>query len=715
MNKTTHKVSIILNFTCIAVCIVIISIIATCTAVFGQVMNHNEPCSKIDNYVCDNSLTCTDIRGDSCITNPAHVSDCGCCYENEIWNYNICKINENETNINYSNYNSTTKDTTKINPANNNQTKSNSSCISKYTNQDIVNAALTYKVGSYGDQCKIFVQNVIKKAGGSLGAGYKTAYLEAIQNNCNTGKEIFNTKDVGPGTIIQLSFEINESVTKNGTRTVHSAIVLKNNKDGSFEVIDSNFGYPNVNETISIHNWTPRSGQGFAPHYYSLGKETNIQTDDNSKDNSKISQYILYYNENDFQMQNSSCQKCGERLFNICDKKECEKLSTHDECVFNDEKIKPLINRKCASISDYELILNSSITKTDYLIITNTHAHSNYLYSDFLKLANYLEKEGFKPLIIDINSTKPEIIKSIITKIYRTNQIKYILIIGTSLDIPEYKYYECDMTKESALICAFESLKLYIPTDNYYADFDANIYDIEVAISRIPLDSSKSVLALYDKSKISLSNTGMFLGDPDIKYGPFLSKTFKFNNTGDRTDNYNMTFSFFSGHGNKDNGKIFIGKNITRESYIMFDNYNLLKENKYSGIMVANTCYSSKTLDSDGKLRKGYDSMIISFLENNGAVYIGSTGITSFSISDVNSEKDLVYSEKVFYDFYKKLKDKKSVSEALQYAKNNQLMNWNLFLFILDTKSERKHQEGLKTNALVFTVYGFPHIKLESE
>jgi hypothetical protein len=60
---------------------------------FG-LQGYNEPCSKIDNYVCEQNMICTNARGDACKNNPSFITECGCCYKNEIWSGEGCNKNE---------------------------------------------------------------------------------------------------------------------------------------------------------------------------------------------------------------------------------------------------------------------------------------------------------------------------------------------------------------------------------------------------------------------------------------------------------------------------------------------------------------------------------------------------------------------------------------------------------------------------------------------
>ncbi len=96
-------------------------------------------------------------------------------------------------------------------------------------NSDIVSVAVSHNSQYVGLECKPFVQHVVIGTGGSLGAGYTQAYL-------NIGTEIQSSQAMW-GDIIQLSKNTDPEEFYEG---MHTAIVLKNNKDGTFAVIDSN-------------------------------------------------------------------------------------------------------------------------------------------------------------------------------------------------------------------------------------------------------------------------------------------------------------------------------------------------------------------------------------------------------------------------------------------------------------------------------------------
>jgi len=150
------------------------------------------------------------------------------------------------------------------------------------TNGEIADKALEYDGITFGTwqegQCKTFVQNVVKWAGGPvIGAGYKACY-EAV------GREI-NSSEAVRGDIIQVS---SDTDPETDTSKVHTAIVLQNYGNGNYQVIDSNFV---ASLKVGIHNWSPliSASPGFSAHFYRLGSIVALYSD------SSLNQPILNY------------------------------------------------------------------------------------------------------------------------------------------------------------------------------------------------------------------------------------------------------------------------------------------------------------------------------------------------------------------------------------------------------------------------------------
>ncbi len=100
------------------------------------------------------------------------------------------------------------------------------------------------QVGNHGGQCKMFVRQVFARVGANIGPGYRAAYL-------NVGTEI-DPANARAGDILQISHPANGEAFYPG---MHTAIVIENLGNGTFKVVDSNFG---GDERVRIHNWTPR-------------------------------------------------------------------------------------------------------------------------------------------------------------------------------------------------------------------------------------------------------------------------------------------------------------------------------------------------------------------------------------------------------------------------------------------------------------------------
>ncbi len=128
------------------------------------------------------------------------------------------------------------------------------------TNNGIANQALSH-LGQNGGQCKPFLQNVVAEQGDILGAGYRQCYL-------NLGFEVVNHVNATRGDIIQIYRDSNPENFETG---MHTAIILDNNGNGTFDVVDSNWISAN---TVGQHLWNPyawASGYGLHVHIFRIG------------------------------------------------------------------------------------------------------------------------------------------------------------------------------------------------------------------------------------------------------------------------------------------------------------------------------------------------------------------------------------------------------------------------------------------------------------
>jgi len=137
-----------------------------------------------------------------------------------------------------------------------------------FTGEELINQALKYE-NKNGGQCKEFIQKIIRELGVDLENGYKQCYL-------NIGIEI-NKEQAKRGDIVQISYDINpEFYPDIPDNPMHTAIILNNNSDGSFLVIDSNYysiDPQRRKEIVHQHNgWKPRTTTNFSAHFYRLGE-----------------------------------------------------------------------------------------------------------------------------------------------------------------------------------------------------------------------------------------------------------------------------------------------------------------------------------------------------------------------------------------------------------------------------------------------------------
>ena len=111
----------------------------------------------------------------------------------------------------------------------------------------IVQVALKY-VGQHGGQCWIFAQNVVREATGiQMGFDYRQGFLAPLQG---PGAIEVSAVDAQPGDIIQIANDADTSPDADYPG-LHTSIIVQNNGDGTFDVVDSNF---NFDETVTEHD-----------------------------------------------------------------------------------------------------------------------------------------------------------------------------------------------------------------------------------------------------------------------------------------------------------------------------------------------------------------------------------------------------------------------------------------------------------------------------
>lgn len=112
-------------------------------------------------------------------------------------------------------------------------------------------------VGTQGGQCKVFVQNILSQAGITLGSSYYNSYL-AIATQISADQ-------AGRGDIIQMTDPKDLDGGSNGA--LHTAIIVGKISSGNFQVVDSNWGHPDPNnsanwildEAIQNHPYNPQN------------------------------------------------------------------------------------------------------------------------------------------------------------------------------------------------------------------------------------------------------------------------------------------------------------------------------------------------------------------------------------------------------------------------------------------------------------------------
>lgn len=129
----------------------------------------------------------------------------------------------------------------------------------------IARVALSY-VGQHGGQCWVFTQNIVKQATGiQMGFDYRLGFLIPIQG---PGAIEVSPADAQPGDIIQVANDANTAPDAD-YQGLHTSIILANNGDGTFDVVDSNY---NFDEMVTQHdNYDPAASAarfGLTFHIY---------------------------------------------------------------------------------------------------------------------------------------------------------------------------------------------------------------------------------------------------------------------------------------------------------------------------------------------------------------------------------------------------------------------------------------------------------------
>ncbi len=124
-----------------------------------------------------------------------------------------------------------------------------------FDNSQIANQALSYPVGTYGGQCRVWAGNVINAVLGANGIGARVggygspggAYYGAY---ANAGGALVSLAAAAPGDLVQF-IDPNQLTSDYPTGTLHTTIIVaRTATPGTFVVKDSNF---NLNQLVTHH------------------------------------------------------------------------------------------------------------------------------------------------------------------------------------------------------------------------------------------------------------------------------------------------------------------------------------------------------------------------------------------------------------------------------------------------------------------------------
>lgn len=148
------------------------------------------------------------------------------------------------------------------------------SAANLFPNQRIANIALSHPEGSWGGQCYVFVNAVLSAAsGGQVHIGGAHTYYGAY---ARAGGVLVSAGQAQAGDIIQISNPNNDNVYYRG---MHTAIIVSNLGGGTFDVVDSNWGYT---ERVHHHHLNPYRlivrGTGESVQFWRMGQVASTPT-----------------------------------------------------------------------------------------------------------------------------------------------------------------------------------------------------------------------------------------------------------------------------------------------------------------------------------------------------------------------------------------------------------------------------------------------------
>jgi len=128
----------------------------------------------------------------------------------------------------------------------------------------IVATALKYE-GTYGGECWTFMKKVVKEATGrEVGFDYRDGYLDA-------GAVEVKARDAQAGDIIQIADDRNTTPSADYSG-LHTALVIDNLGDGTFNVIDSNSSFDGMIRVRSSYSPAAAAARyGIQFHIYRIG------------------------------------------------------------------------------------------------------------------------------------------------------------------------------------------------------------------------------------------------------------------------------------------------------------------------------------------------------------------------------------------------------------------------------------------------------------
>jgi hypothetical protein len=136
--------------------------------------------------------------------------------------------------------------------------------VSAVRNNDIASIAIGHNGQDVSPlECKGFVQHVVIAAGGDLGRGYTQCYFDAGGIEIQADQAMW-------GDIIQISNSVDPENYYTG---MHTAIVLKNNRDRTFKVVDANWRHDNIVriDDRNLYDLADSSPHNLQVHFYRLG------------------------------------------------------------------------------------------------------------------------------------------------------------------------------------------------------------------------------------------------------------------------------------------------------------------------------------------------------------------------------------------------------------------------------------------------------------